>query len=236
MSKVRLQKLLARAGAGSRRACEQLIVDGRVTVDGRVATLGESVEFGADEVCLDGVLVRASQRIVLALNKPCGYMSAMKDDRGKPCVSELLPLDVWPALFHVGRLDIDTSGLLLFTTDGELGYALTHPSHQVEKTYHARVRGHLSEAELKALREGVLLDDGITAPAHASVLESGGGESVVELRIHEGRNRQVRRMLEVVGHPVITLCRTAIGAFSLGTLAEGAWRELSEPEIEALFA
>ena len=136
MSEVRLQKILARSGAGSRRACEKLIEVGRVTVNGRVAQLGQSADASVDDVRLDGKRITLrDERVVVALNKPCGYLSAMSDDRGRRCASELLPLERWPSLFHVGRLDADTSGLLLFTTDGDLGQALAHPSHEVQKEY-----------------------------------------------------------------------------------------------------
>lgn len=235
MSEARLQKLLARAGAGSRRACERLIEEGRVTVNGRVATLGEKADPACDEVRLDGDPIQLPQeQVVIALNKPCGYLSAMSDDRGRKCASELLPLDEHPSLFHVGRLDADTSGLLLFTTDGELGNALAHPSHEVEKTYVATVQGAVSERDLERLRRGIQLDDGMTAPAQAKVLEQHDDASVVELRIHEGRNRQVRRMMDAIGHPVITLTRTAIGALRVDDIASGTWRILSADEVNRL--
>lgn len=235
MSEARLQKLLARAGAGSRRACERLIGEGRVTVNGQVAQLGQKADPASDDVRLDGrPLAFPAERVVIALNKPCGYLSAMSDDRGRRCVAELLPLKEYPSLFHVGRLDADTSGLLLFTTDGELGQALAHPSHEVVKEYVARVRGRVDERALDRLRRGVSLDDGMTAPAEADALPEGDGR-LVRLRIHEGRNRQVRRMLEAVGHPVVDLERTAIGAVRVDGLAPGEWRLMDESEVERLF-
>lgn len=237
MSEVRLQKILARSGAGSRRACEKLIEAGRVTVNGRVAQLGQSADASVDDVRLDGKRITLpDERVVIALNKPCGYLSAMSDDRGRCCASELLPLERWPSLFHVGRLDADTSGLLLFTTDGDLGQALAHPSHEVQKEYVACVKGRVDEASLQRLREGVVLDDGPTAPAAAELLSCDGGVSCVRLRIHEGRNRQVRRMMDAVGHPVRRLERTAIGGVRLEGIPQGGWRLLAADEVERLFS
>lgn len=236
MSEARLQKILARSGIGSRRACERLIEDGRVSVNGRIAHLGDKADPACDEIRLDGTILELpSEKVVIALNKPCGYLSAMSDERGRPCVSELLPLDEHPSLFHVGRLDADTSGLLLFTTDGELGHALAHPSHEVVKEYVAKVEGCVSGEELDVLRGGILLDDGMTAPAEAELMCARDGASWVRLRIHEGRNRQVRRMLSAIGHPVRVLRRDAIGEVRVDGIEEGTWRELEEAEVESLF-
>lgn len=236
MSEARLQKILARSGAGSRRGCEKLIEAGRVTVNGQVAHLGQSADVAVDDVRLDGRrIVLPKERVVIALNKPCGYLSAMSDDRGRRCASELLPMEEYPSLFHVGRLDADTSGLLLFTTDGELGQALSHPSHEVQKEYVARVSGRVDETSLQRLREGVMLDDGLTAPAEAHLLMDGKEASSVRLRIHEGRNRQVRRMMAAVGHPVLSLERTAIGGVRADGIPQGSWRLLSADEVDRLF-
>lgn len=225
---------MARAGIASRRASEELIESGRVTVNGKVAKLGEKADLARDEVAFDGELVSVPDKhVVIALNKPVGYVSAMKDGRSRKCASELLPMDAHPSLFHVGRLDADTSGLLLFTTDGELGNRLAHPSHEVMKTYVARVKGCVSEDDIKRLEEGVMLKDGMTSPAQARLL-SAGRASVVELKIHEGRNRQVRRMMEALGHPVISLQRVAIGNLTLDGIPEGAWRELTDEDIQLL--
>ena len=219
MSEQRLQKILARAGCGSRRACETFLEEGRVKVNGQRAKLGDKADPEADEILFDGVPVRSSERFTHA----------------ERCVSELIPLDEHPSLFHVGRLDVDTSGLLLFTTDGDLGNRLTHPSQGVVKTYIAQVQGDVEEEALEKLRQGVLLEDGLTAPAEADLVRL-PDRSVVRLRIHEGRNRQVRRMLEAVGHPVITLERVAIGAYELDDLPLGSWRELTDGDMELLFA
>lgn len=236
MSEARLQKILARSGAGSRRACEKLIEAGRVTVNGQVAHLGQRADAAVDEVRLDGRRIALpAERVVIALNKPCGYLSAMSDDRGRRCASELLPLEEYPSLFHVGRLDADTSGLLLFTTDGDLGQALSHPSHEVQKEYVAHVSGRVDEASLQRLREGIMLDDGLTAPAEAELLSHEGDASSVRLRIHEGRNRQVRRMMDAVGHPVISLERTAIGGVRADGIPQGGWRLLAADEVDRLF-
>ena len=226
---------MARAGCGSRRACEALLAEGRVTVNGRPVKLGDKADPAVDEILFDGAPVRSSERFTLALHKPRGYASTLADPHAKHCVSELIPLDEHPALFHVGRLDVDTSGLLLFTTDGDLGHRLAHPSQGVVKTYVAQVERGLEEAALEELRRGVLLEDGLTAPAEADLMDP-SDRSYVRLRIHEGRNRQVRRMLEAVGHPVITLERVAIGAYQLNGLPSGAWQELGEGDLKLLFA
>ncbi len=235
MSEERLQKLLARAGAGSRRACERFIEEGRVTVNGRVAHLGDKADPARDAVLFDGDSVRAAASVLIALNKPCGYLSAMADDRGRRCVAELLPMGEHPSLFHVGRLDRDTSGLLLFTTDGALAQSLMHPSKEVLKTYVAQVEGRVRERELDQLRRGITLEDGPCSPAEADVLKPDGDGAEVRIVIHEGRKRQVRRMMEAIGHPIRTLSRVAIGAYELEGIPEGAWRVLEEGEAARLF-
>lgn len=235
MSEARLQKILARAGCGSRRVCEGYIEAGRVCVNGAVAKLGDVADVDADEILFDGKPIGLPESVVIALNKPCGYTSSMADPHADHCVSELIPLERYPSLFHVGRLDVDTSGLLLFTTDGDLGQALMHPSHEVTKTYVAHVEGNLGDEDLGALRAGVMLEDGLTAPAEVHLVRP-SCRSWVQLRIHEGRNRQVRRMMEAVGHPVISLERTAIGSFGISGLDCGAWKMLDEAEVKSLFA
>ncbi len=238
MDEMRLQKFLARAGVASRRKCEEIIAQGRVEVNGRVvAELGSKVDPSSDVVALDGVEVRLpGESVTIMLNKPAGYLTAMSDERGGSVVAELVPVDDHPGLFPVGRLDRDTTGLLLFTTDGELGNLLLHPSHNVEKRYVADVAGVLSEGERRMLEDGVMLDDGMTAPARCEVLSvlPDGSRSTVALTIHEGRKRQVRRMLSAVGHEVVALHRESIGALTLGSLAPGEWRELSPEEVSLL--
>ena len=225
----RLQKVLAQAGLGSRRTCEMLIEEGRVTVNGEVAVLGRRVETIDDRVEVDGVCIGVAPGLVYyLLNKPHGVVSTAADPQGRPTVVDLVPAD--PRVYPVGRLDTDTEGLLLLTNDGELTHRLTHPSFGVEKEYLAEVDGEPSRGALRQLREGVALDDGLTAPAKVSAV----GPGVVKLIIHEGRNRQVRRMCEAVGHPVRRLVRTRIGPLRDATLAPGAWRALTIDEVRSL--
>ncbi len=227
----RLQKVLARAGVASRRAAEELIADGLVTVNGEVAELGRRVDVEHDRVEVDGVAVGVRPDLVhYLLNKPRGVISTADDPHGRPTVVSLVPPE--PRVFPVGRLDADTEGLMLLTNDGDLTHRLTHPSFGVEKEYLAEVEatGEVSRAALRALREGVELDDGPTAPARASQPSPG----VLRLIIHEGRNRQVRRMCEAVGHPVRRLVRTRIGPLADRSLRPGEWRRLEPREVREL--
>lgn len=246
----RLQRYLARCGVASRRACEQLIVDGRVTVNGRVSDeLGAKVMPGVDAVAVDGrPVVPPAQFATLVMNKPKGVLTTMDDPQGRPTVASLVPTDRFPGLYPVGRLDGDTTGLLLFTNDGKLGNGLIHPRRHVTKQYLALVEGAPDEAQLRSLREGVLLDDGPTLPASVRVLPPRearaqaaqldwhlkGGNRIVELAISEGRNRQVRRMLAHIGHPVVQLHRSQLGPLRLGGLEPGCWRLLTEAEVDDL--
>ncbi len=226
---IRLQKLLARVGVGSRRVVEEMIEDGRVVVNGRLATLGDRADPAVDEIEVDGALVGTRPDTVwYLLNKPTGVVSTASDPQGRPTVVDLVP-DV-PRVFPVGRLDADTEGLLLLTNDGDVTHRITHPSYGVEKEYLAHVEGVPSRGALRALREGVELDDGPTAPATVSMPSPG----LVRLVIHEGRNRQVRRMCEAVGHPVIRLVRTRIGPLVDTSLEPGRWRPLERTEVRAL--
>lgn len=225
----RLQKALARAGLGSRRACEDLIADERVTVNGAVASLGDRVDPEADEVAVDGVVVGVRPGLVhYLLNKPAGVVTTADDPQGRPTVIELVPAD--PRVHPVGRLDLDTEGLLILTNEGELTHRLTHPSFGVDKEYLAEVEGAPSRGALRRLREGVELDDGLTAPARVSLL----GDHLLRITIHEGRNRQVRRMCDAIGHPVVRLVRTRIGPLTDRTLAPGEWRDLTGEEVHEL--
>jgi 23S rRNA pseudouridine2605 synthase len=225
----RLQKVLARAGFGSRRVCDDLIAEGRVTVNGAIAVLGRRVDAEADRVEVDGVAVSVRPGLVYYLvNKPTGVVTTADDPQGRPTVVELVPDE--PRVFPVGRLDFDTEGLLLMTNDGDLTHRLTHPSFGVEKEYLAQVDGEPSPAEIRKLREGVVLDDGVTAPAKASAPSPG----MLRITIHEGRNRQVRRMCDAIGHPVRRLVRTRIGPLTDRSLAPGAWRPLTTDEVRAL--
>ena len=225
----RLQKVLARAGFGSRRVCEDLIDEGRVTIDGRVAVLGARVRVEDQEVAVDGTPIGVAPGLVhYLLNKPAGVVTTAADTHGRPTVLDAVPAE--PRVHPVGRLDMDTEGLLLLTNDGVLTHRLTHPSFGVEKEYVAEVEGRPGRGVLRRLREGVELDDGMTAPAKVSELQPG----VLRLTIHEGRNRQVRRMCEAVGHPVVRLVRTRIGPLRDPHLAPGEWRELTLDEVRAL--
>ncbi len=232
----RLQKVLARAGLGSRRACEILIDRGRVSVNGRTVS-EQGVRVGpADEIRVDGnVIPRNEELTVLLLNKPRGVVSAMSDDRGRPCLADFVA-DRPERLFHVGRLDADTSGLLLLTNDGELANLLAHPRHAVAKTYRATVPGPLPGSVGRSLLAGVELDDGPASADSFRVVSTHGDRAIVELTLHEGRNRIVRRMLDAVGHPVIDLVRTQVGPLQLAGVKPGRLRELTNTEVRALYA
>jgi 23S rRNA pseudouridine2605 synthase len=230
----RLQKVLARAGLGSRRACEALIEAGRVAVNGEVASLGRRVDPEHDRVSVDGVTIPVRSGLVYyLLNKPARVVTTAHDPEGRPTVLDLVPDE--PRVFPVGRLDWDTEGLLLLTNDGDLAHGLTHPSRGVPKTYLAEVAGLPGRAALRRLREGVDLEDGRTAPARARVAQTTPTGAAVEIVIHEGRNRQVRRMCEVVGHPVRRLVRTGFGPLRDNRLAPGQWRPLRPSEIRSLY-
>lgn len=233
---VRLQKVLAAAGLGSRRTCENLIIAGRVEVDGTVVTeLGTRIDPLTAVVRVDGQrVVTAPNTVVLLLNKPRGVVSTMSDDRGRPCVGDLVA-DRPERVFHVGRLDAETSGLLVLTNDGELANRLAHPRHGVEKTYVATVRGDLSKEAERTLRSGVELDDGPAACDAVRVRARAEGKTQVEVVLHEGRNRIVRRMFDAVGFPVIDLVRTRFGPLHVGGLKSGAIRELKPEEVRALY-
>ncbi len=231
----RLQKVLARAGLASRRACENLIAAGRVTIDGEVAMLGNRVDVERQRVEVDGVPVSFDTDLVhYVLNKPAGVITTASDPQGRPTVVQLVPSE--PRVVPVGRLDRDTEGLLVLTNDGELANLLAHPRHGVDKTYLAEVEGVPKPAAVRRLREGVELDDGITAPARVRVVQSADDHAALELIIHEGRNRQIRRMCEAVGHPVRRLIRTRIGPLHDASLGPGEWRVLALSEVRALYA
>lgn len=221
--------MLARAGFGSRRVCEDLIADGRVTVNGEEIVLGARVEVDRDVVEVDGVPIGIQpDSVYYLLNKPPGVVTTAVDPQGRTTALSFVPTE--PRVHSVGRLDLETEGLLLLTNDGQLTHRLTHPSFGVEKEYLAEVEGDPSRGALRALREGVELDDGLTAPARVSAQ----GPSLVRIVIHEGRNRQVRRMCEAVGHPVTRLIRTRIGSLRDTQLRPGSWRELTQDELREL--
>jgi 23S rRNA pseudouridine2605 synthase len=228
----RLQKVLAATGYGSRRVCEELISAGRVTVNGEVAVLGRRVDAANDRVEVDGAPIGVRPDLVYyLLNKPVGVVTTSRDTHGRPTVVDIVPRE--PRVFSVGRLDVDTEGLLLLTNDGDLANRIAHPSHGIDKEYLVEVRGgRVSPGAIRRLRDGVELDDGVTAPARVSQPDPG----VLRITIHEGKNRQVRRMCEAVGHPVIRLVRTRIGPITDRSLQPGSWRELTIDEWRALTA
>jgi len=232
---VRLQKYIADCQAASRRKAEELIAAGKVFVNGEVVTeMGCKIEPGVDKVELDGkILIPPDEKVYIMLHKPKGYITSVKDQFGRPDVS-LLTAGIPARLFPVGRLDCDTSGLLLMTNDGDLAYKLTHPKHEVEKVYIARVSGQADEMVLAKLREGVIIDGKKTAPAKAMIVKNWGNSASIKITIHEGRNRQVRKMLDVVGCKVLSLKRVATGRLYLGELEEGKYRHLTRDEVSYL--
>ncbi len=230
----RLQKIIAAAGYCSRRKAEELISAGLIKVDGRVAVLGDRADPTINHILIDGEPLREAESFVyVLLNKPVGTVTTLNDPEGRPVVTDLIR-DLSVRLFPVGRLDINTSGLLLLTNDGSLANQLAHPRHQVDKVYLVRVRGRLGEQAKRQLEKGVLLDDGLTAPARVSDLRIQGTHSWFTLTIHEGRNRQVRRMCEALGHQVSRLARVGYAFLTLNGLAPGQYRLLTKDEIDRL--
>lgn len=233
---LRLQKVLAQAGLGSRRACEEMITQGRVRVDGAVVRqMGTRVDPVTAVIHVDGERVpTAPNQVVLAVNKPRGMHTTMTDDRGRSCIGDLL-IDRPERLFHIGRLDADTEGLLLVTNDGDLAHRLAHPSHEIAKTYVATVPGPVPRDVGRRLRAGIELEDGIARADDFRVTQTLPGRALVEITIHEGRNRIVRRMLDAVGHPVESLVRTQIGPIRLGQLKPGRSRVIEGAELRSLY-
>jgi 23S rRNA pseudouridine2605 synthase len=232
----RLQKVMAAAGIGSRRASEELIAAGRVTVDGRVAELGDRADAANSVIHVDGErIVTDSRRLYLAINKPAGVVSTMADEKGRAALADYLG-NVPQRVYHVGRLDQDSEGLLLLTNDGPLAHKLMHPSYEVPKTYLAEVAGPVRPGLRKRLMDGVELEDGPVSVDSFRTIEEAGGRVLVEVVLHEGRKHIVRRLLAEVGHPVHRLIRTAIGPIRLGDLKSGRTRRLGRGEVAALFA
>jgi 23S rRNA pseudouridine2605 synthase len=232
---IRLQKVLAGAGVASRRACEVLISEGRVEVNGKVVTeQGRRVDPDTDVIRVDGSRIPPPRRHrYLVLNKPRGVVSTMDDPEGRRTLADLVP-DRQGRLFHVGRLDTDTEGLLLLTNDGDFAHRLAHPSYEVPKTYLAEVAGVVSRDVLAKLRVGITLEDGPVRPVAVKLVSTAGERSLVKITLHEGRNHVVRRTMEAVGHPVRRLSRTGIGPVRLGTLKSGEFRELTRDELGGL--
>lgn len=233
---VRLQKVLAQAGIGSRRACEALIDQGRVEVDGkRIREQGVRINPQTSVVRVDGERVPTAAGItVIAFNKPRGVITTLSDDQGRPCVGDWLAGRT-DRLFHVGRLDVETEGLLILTNDGELANRIGHPSHGIEKTYLATVRGQVPNSAMRELRDGVELDDGPARCVNARIVQKLPDRTMIELVIHEGRNRIVRRMMEAVGYPVTDLVRTRVGPIHLGNQRPGVLRTISGSELRSLY-
>ncbi|HIT85319.1 MAG TPA: rRNA pseudouridine synthase [Candidatus Ornithomonoglobus intestinigallinarum] len=234
---VRLQKYIAMSGAASRRAAEQLISEGRVTVNGeKITEQGVKVEIGADKVALDGEQLKVkNKKYYIMLNKPEGYVTTVNDQFDRPTVIDLIKTDLKDVrLFPVGRLDYDTEGLLLLTNDGDFTYRVTHPKFNTDKTYIALLKGGISVKGLNMLRSGVKIDDYKTSPAEVEIIDAAEGYVTARITIHEGRNRQVRKMFEAVGSKVVGLRRIKIGKVELGTLPLGRWRYLTSHEINYL--
>lgn len=233
---MRLQKYIARCGVASRRAAEMLIREGRVTVDGQVVTDMGHLVTGKEQISVDNkCIVPEENKVYLLLHKPEGYVCTVRDPQGRPTVLSLVS-GLSERVYPVGRLDWDSSGLLLLTNDGDFAYRLTHPRHEISKCYLALVDGVPSGHELNALRRGVMIDGRTTAPAKVWCTPLNPEVSEMEIVIHEGRNRQVRRMCEAVGHPVRALKRIAVGNLVLGDLPEGAWRHMTEADLAQIFA
>lgn len=238
MAEERIQKLIAESGFCSRRKAEVLITQNRVKVNGHPAVLGQKCRPGKDIITVDNerILVEKKRReIYLMMNKPRGYLTSMSDDRGRRCVTELLP-ETELRVFPVGRLDLNSEGLLLFTSDGKFANDMMHPSREVTKTYRVTVRPDITDEQAAKLSAGVYIDKRITAPASVNVISKEPGRVVVEISIHEGRNRQIRKMCEEVGLEVARLKRTAIGPIRLGMLKPGTTRELTKEELQAIRA
>ncbi|QIB26042.1 pseudouridine synthase [Caloranaerobacter azorensis] len=232
---MRLQKYLAMCGIASRRKSEALILQGRVKVNGKVIDeLGYKIDPDTDIVLFDNKrVIKKENYIYIALNKPEGYITTVKDQFNRPTVLDLVK-NINERIYPVGRLDYDTSGLIFLTNDGDLTYRLTHPKHEVEKVYIAKIKGIPTEEELNKFRNGLKIDDYITSKAKIEVLKKYNNYSIVKITIHEGKNRQVRKMCEKINHPVISLKRVDIGKINLGNLKKGNWRYLSKKEIEYL--
>ncbi len=234
MAVERVQKILAASGLGSRRACEELIAQGRVSVDGRTVTLGAKADPREQVIAVDGERVPVNPELVyLLLNKPRDVVTTADDPQGRPKVTDLVPAS--PRVYPVGRLDRDTEGLLLLTNDGELSHRLAHPRYEIEKTYLAKVRGPVKRRAMRALREGVELDDGLAVARSVREMGESGERVLLELTISEGRKREVRRMLAAVGHPVERLARVRIGPISLGDISPGKYRPLNNAEVRELY-
>ncbi|HZG14732.1 MAG TPA: pseudouridine synthase [Candidatus Bathyarchaeia archaeon] len=230
----RLQKILAQAGVASRRKCEELITQGRVKVNGTVSTeLGTKVDPQNDIILVDDKPIHIEKLIYLLLHKPTGVITSLHDPQGRRVVTDLLT-DIQERVYPVGRLDYDTSGLLLLTNDGELANRIAHPSFEIDKVYRAWVKGIPSKESVKKLATGIRLEDGMTSPGEARIIEQEAQRTLLEITIHEGRNRQVRRMCDAIGHPVLKLERIRLGFLTLAGVKVGEYRHLTKEEVERL--
>lgn len=232
--KQRLQKLLAASGIASRRIVEEMIIDERIALNGKTAILGDKAS-SSDLITLDGFpVILSSETKTFLLNKPTGVISTASDEKDRTTVVDLIPSEL--RLFPIGRLDAQTTGLILVSNDGQLTYKLTHPKFGINKKYLVKAQGSISEQQIQMLRDGIELDDGITAPAKVKLLGSIQGESLLEITIHEGKNRQIRRMMAAIGHEVITLQRIQIGSIRDPSLKPGQYRELTALEVYELYS
>lgn len=233
---IRLQKYLAHCGIASRRKAEEIISQGRITINGSVVTsMGEKILPGRDMICCDGKPVTQVEEFVyVLLNKPKGYVTTLSDPQGRPVVTSLVK-ELPQRLFPVGRLDLDTEGALILTNDGNLAQNIQHPSHETNKTYEALLQGHPGQAKLKQLEKGILLEEKMTAPAAIKILKHLQGQTLVQITIHEGRKRQVKKMFEFIGNPVISLKRTAYGMLQLGKLPSGKYKLLNHKDLKKIF-
>ena len=233
---MRLAKYLAQAGIASRRQSEELITEGRVKLNGIVVReVTTPVNPQCDRVEFDGRLIGVEAEIYVLLNKPAGFISAVKDPQGRNTVLELVR-DIKERIYPVGRLDYDTEGLLLLSNDGDFTNLIIHPRYKIEKKYEVIIEGNVKSEELRILQEGVMLEDGITVPAKVRLIKKGDTISIIEIIIHEGRKRQVKRMCAAIGHPVISLKRTALGFLTLKGVEPGHYRHLNQKEVEQLKA
>ena len=232
---IRLQKYLAMCGIASRRAAEKIILEGRVAVNGEIITeMGVQVDENSDTVTVDGRIIHPEEeKHYIAYNKPVGEVTTVSDPEGRVTVMDKF-LDYPVRLFPVGRLDYDSEGLLLLTNDGDMMNRVLHPSHEVIKTYWTKVSNHVSQEEIRALRKGVMVDGKLTSPASVRLIRENTFDTVLLIGIHEGRNRQVRKMAEAIGHKVVSLRRVGFGPVSLGDLPTGMWRPLTKEEISRL--
>jgi 23S rRNA pseudouridine2605 synthase len=231
---MRLQKILSEMGIASRRKAEEMIMEGRVTVNGRTATIGMKADPSRDHVKLDGkLLTRREPKVYIVFNKPKNVVTSLHDPEGRPTVKDFLK-GIRYRVFPVGRLDFDSEGLLLLTNDGDFAQAVLHPSKRVSKTYLVKVKGIPGDGEIGKLRKGIMLEDGLTAPARARRVRTAENNAWLEMAIHEGKKRQIRRMLDKIGHPVLRLRRTRIDGLGLGKLETGSFRYLTHEEIETI--